>query len=760
MKRFLLYILLMFSSMPAFSAVDTSCNDLEIEDKLSLSNCVQQHKEINLGYRLGSKFILKENFDIAAGLFSPIVDIDTSDYPDNTKKNLVLTEAIKYILWLAAYFALGIGGYFYIKGLFSQANSGQVWSMKSLYILVWLLGGGFVLVTNFFTVGQVLAASGLIILMIFISAVDSLLSAIFGSGDEKTVKNEMLVESHFVAEQIVESMNEMFINDIRNRKRIITATSVTANTFGQELTKLDYVQCFAKNNVSESGVTGNLLIPKSVLNSAYCARKLGGFDNYAMGYVEDKIMIPNTEVVLTAIQSMEPRIRDYANKVERNNCAIAYQSLKDRDLKLFSDCMDLADSGDLKVDGNNIIQPITETPVSDDSLIALKKSLSNDLSAKIYDAAIAQADTVKKGTESGANQPGVFKYLGPSTEHRKQYRSEALKITGAISVNTEVSVSRGLLTSLITPSREKKELEELGYNNVYGVQDYAEILSKTDSRVSLFKTVNAVSGGKSSAFGFNYEDCFNTKNCATTSPNILGVVSDAAYSVIAPTFIVYLGTTIWEGVAKTEKAKLVNTNKQIAQTEMPAKKVKDAAFIVMLTIIIFYLAFNYELYGKQFLRVIDWLLMSIVASFTMLFVVFAFVLDIIIRKKIDVEYFSLLRRAGLFDILFRPVILGIWLVALLVVMYINSAINSILIRIHLEGYISFYGSTGVVADIVTLIIFSGFYAVLMLMTAHKTIQAVDNELQEESESLFNGLSNSMDAANSVFEKLKGIQRAT
>jgi hypothetical protein len=82
-----------------------------------------------------------------------------------------------------------------------------------------------------------------------------------------------------------------------------------------------------------------------------------------------------------------------------------------------------------------------------------------------------------------------------------------------------------------------------------------------------------------------------------------------------------------------------------------------------------------------------------------------------------------------------------------------------LIRIHLEGYISFYGSTGVVADIVTLIIFSGFYAVLMLMTAHKTVQAVDNELQQESESLFNGLSNSMDAANSVFEKLKGIQRA-
>lgn len=759
MKRILFYIILMFSSFAAMAATDTSCNDPSIEDKLSLSNCVNEKAKINLAYRIGSKFILKQNFDIAAGFFSHIIDIDTTDYPDNSTKNQVLIEPIKYIIWLAVHIALAIGGSFYLKGIISQVMSGQIWVMKNLYIIVWLFGGGFMLVSSFFDVGQVLAASGLIILMIFIGVVNGLLSAIFGAGDEKTVKNEILVESHFVAEQIIENMTEMFINDIRNRKLIITAMSVQPDGFGQKLVDINYVHCFARNNVSESGISGNLLISKSVLNSAYCARKLGGFDNYSMGYIEDKVMIPNTEVVISAIQSMDSEIRVFANKVERNNCSMTYQSIKDHTLSMYSVCMDLADSGDLVVNENQYIQTISSTPVSDSSLISIKKSLSNELAGKIYDAAIAQADTVKMGTEAVASQPGVFEFLGPSTEHRKLYRAEAMKVIGAISVNTEVSVSRGYLTSFITPSREKEELEELGYNNEFGVQEYADVLTQTDSRVSLFRTVNAVSGGKASAFGFNYEDCFNKTNCATTSPNILGVVGDAAYSVIVPSFTIYLGTTIWEGIAKTEKAKLVNTNKQIASTEMPAKKVKDAAFIFMISVIIVYLLFNYKLYGVQFLRVIDWLLMTIVAAFTMLFVVFAFVLDVIINQRVDVEYFTLLRRAGLFDILFRPVVLGIWLVALLVVMYITSAINSILIRIHLQGYISFYGTTGVIADVVTMIIFSGFYAVLMLITAHKTIQAVDNELNRESESLFNGLSNSLAAADSVFGKLKELQSA-
>lgn len=755
MKKLFLFLFLLFASANIYAA-ESKCNVDNVDDKLALSNCVEYQSSSNIFYRIGSKVISKLNFTRVADAFSPIVDIDTESYPDNSKKNAVIVEPILYIVSIALLIFAVYAGWIYIRGLINSSSSGEVRSMKNLYMPVWLFGGGYVTINTFMDLGQMLAACGLIIAMLFWAYLQAALSYIFGWGDLKTVQNEILVQSEYVASQLIDGETQIFINDIRNRKRLIMNKSVSVDTYGYKLEDWEYIKCFSDENISGSSVFNTDLIPKSVLNSAYCARTVGNYDNYTMGKLEDKIQVGNTGAVLTEIESMESSIRGFAAKVERNNCAIAYQSVKNLDIKMFVSCMDMEDSGQLKLKENDYLTVVSDQPIAKEAMMADRKVLTDTLAKKLYDLAIEDASEVQKPADNRSDLPGITSFVGSQNEYTKAYRAAAMNVLNAVSVNNDVSVSRGFLTSMITSNKNRNDFE-LGRNNDYGVLDYSSVLNETDSKITLFRTVNAVSGGMASSIGFNYEDCFNSKSCATTSTNILGVISDAAYSVIVPSFTVYLGAAIWEGIAKGEDAKLVNTNKKIASTATPAKKIKDIAFVATIVVAFFYLAFNYELYGRQILRVFDWLLMTVVSSFVMIFVVLAFIIDVYEKKKVDPNYFSLIREAGLFDIVFRPVVLSIWMVSLLIVSYIVMAINSILIRLHLEGYISFYGTTGVVADIVSLIIFSSFYAILMIVTAHITIKEIDKTLSNESEALFTGLSNSLEAADSVFAKMKSLQ---
>lgn len=756
MKKLFLYLILLFVSFN-IHAEESTCNVDSVDDKLALSNCIDNKSNSNIFFSFGSKIIEKKNFERSSAIFSPVVDINTETYPDNSKKNAVIKMPVLYIIkivvWIFAAFMVVV----YIRGLI-QATSGEVWTFKNLYMPVILIGGGYASIISFWDFGQILAGCGLIIAMLFWGFIGSILSAIFSSGDVKTIQNEIRVESEYVAAQIVDGATVMFINDIRNRKRLIMNKSVSVDTYGYKLEDFEYKKCFSDENITGSSVFNSDLIPNSVLNSAYCARTVGNYDNYIMGKVEDKIKISNSGAVLAEIESMEPQLREFASKVERNNCAIAYQSLKDHDIKMYASCMDLEDSGELKLKENNYIAIVSDQPISKEAMMNQRKMLTAALANKIYDLAIEDAKEVKKSSSNRKDLLGINEFFAVENEYHKDYRAAAMNVVKAVSVNNDVSVSRGFLTSLITSDSNRNDFE-LGRNNDFGVLDYAAVLNETDSKIQLFRTVNAVSGGAASSLGFNYQDCFNSDSCATTSTNILGVIGDAAYSVIVPSFAIYLGASIWEGVAKGEDAKLVNTNKEIASTATAAKKIKDVAFVAIIVVAFFYLAFNYELYGRQLIRVFDWILMTMISSFVMLFVILAFIADVMVQRKIDPNYFELIRKAGLFDIIFRPVVLSIWMLSLLVVTYIVTAINSILIRIHLQGYISFYGTTGVVADIVSLIIFSCFYAILMIVTAHTAVKEVDKALSKESESLFTGLANSMEVADSVFSKLKSVQGA-
>ncbi|HEQ2037071.1 TPA: hypothetical protein VEP96_004814 [Pseudomonas aeruginosa] len=760
MKKFIFALFLSVLSFSVQADESSSCKDISYDDSLGIESCIEEKGKTEVAFKLASKVILKRNFEYATAIVANVagVNISSEGYPDNSQKNRMLFESIKYVISIALFCMFLITSYFYVKGLHSQQTTGKVWSMQNLYILLWLFGGGFIVVYFFFDVAQILAACGLLVFMILWAVIAPVVMDIFAKGDIKTIKSEAELESQYIAAQIIDDLKVLHITDIKNRKAMLAKYAIQPETYGYKLESRELVNCYKNRNVQGETIVSNTFIPHQILNSSYCARTVEGYSTYKIGFVQDKLMEGNSAEIINKIEEMNDRIRLFSSKVERNNCAIAYQSVKNVEIKMIAACTDLEDGGDLSVHTDNYVNVINELPIQDSVLQAQEKALVDELAKSIFNSAIAQADGIPPlKQQSGVS--GFFQFLGSASEYQKEYRKEVIKVMNSIYVNNEVEINKGFLKTLIPTFGTDRNDVELGVLNPYKVLDYALNISETDSKIKLFRTINAVSGGAASSFGFNYKDCFNKSNCAVASTNVLGVVSDAATSVLAPAFVVYMGASIWEGVAKSESNKVINTNKQISTSEIRAKLIKGISLVVMITIAVFYLRFNYALYGKQFLKLLDWLFMTIIASFTMLFTIFGFILDAIIRKRIDVNYFEGITRIGVWDILFRPTLLACWLYIMIIVVYIMNAIGSILIRMHLQEYISFYGTTGVIADIVTMMIFSAAYAFLMIISSHKAIEEIDKVLSSENESLFSGLSNSLESAESVFAKIKGLQNA-
>ncbi|HEQ1926702.1 TPA: hypothetical protein VEN67_006777, partial [Pseudomonas aeruginosa] len=98
-----------------------SCNGVTIDDKLSLSNCVNEEAKKQAGFIVGSWFVVKRNFEYAASIFSSWVDIDTEGYKDNESRNKVISEPIKYAINFAISVVALFIMFYFISGLLEQS---------------------------------------------------------------------------------------------------------------------------------------------------------------------------------------------------------------------------------------------------------------------------------------------------------------------------------------------------------------------------------------------------------------------------------------------------------------------------------------------------------------------------------------------------------------------------------------------------------------------------------------------------------------
>ena len=758
-KLFLIFILLFSAIINSNAETPDSCNGVTIDDKLSLSNCVNEEAKKQAGFIVASWFVAKRNFEYAASVFSSWVDIDTEGYKDNESRNKVISEPILYAIKLALYVVAYFIMFYMISGLLEQAKTGKSIVFGNLYVLPLLFGGGILLMSTFLDFIQILLACGIFILLMVVAVLIPFFSTFFNEADIKTVQNEARLESEFRAAEIIDGLNIVYLNDIRNRKRLIINSSETNNN-GYQVNDKAYVECFKNRNVKSSGLISDSFIPVSVMNSSYCARTIGGWNTWEVGHVQDNLIDESSMLVMSKVADIGERLRaGYSAKVERNNCAIAHQSIKNHSILMYAACMDLEDGGDLNVVTDNYITLVQDTPLSDKALEAIKKEYVDELANAIYEAAIQEAEKVELGkVQHGV--AGLAQFLGSGNEYKREYRNAVFRVMNAVSVNTDVEIKKNTLNSFIDYAFNDSLKAEFGSNNDFGLLDYAaELKSEESSKLTLFRTVNVVTGGGASGLGFNYEDCREKGNCAMASPDVLSMAGDATASFLKPAFSIYLTVKIWEGVAKSENNKMFNQNKKVGSTEVTAKVIGNIVLGLIVTVCFFYLLLNYKLYMRQLFRILDWLLMSVVAAFTMLFALFGIFAELIIHRRLTINPFAIIRECGLYDVLFRPLLLCFGWVTLIIMMYISSAVNSILIRLHLEEYIAFYGTAGVVSDIISLIIFNFIYVLAMLVGLHKTIETVDEMISEENESLFSGLKNSLNAADSVFSKIKNLQHA-
>jgi hypothetical protein len=86
-------------------------------------------------------------------------------------------------------------------------------------------------------------------------------------------------------------------------------------------------------------------------------------------------------------------------------------------------------------------------------------------------------------------------------------------------------------------------------------------------------------------------------------------------------------------------------------------------------------------------------------------------------------------------------------------------ISSILIYNHLQEYVALYSVGSVGADYVMQAVFNALYVFVMLYTCGKTLAEVDKAFDNESNSMFSGLQNSLGAVDSVFSKIKSLSTA-
>ncbi|EMG2881710.1 hypothetical protein V4100_000998 [Pseudomonas aeruginosa] len=761
MKHLFFYLFLMLSvfgvANAAESQISSSCTNVSINEEMGLSNCADEEATKNIIFQAAGKAIAKRNFEYAGSLFSKWINISSDKYPDNQSKNTVIVEPSKQAFYLVVkifgILILVYCGY----GLYKQQQTGTILVLENLFLIPYVFGGGYLVLTNFFDLAQILAACGVFLLLIVLSVLLSVVIPIFSVIDTKAVQHDAKIEAEYVASAIIDDLAVVYINDVRNRKRLIGNYSVTSDFKGHKITDDSLRDCFDVQHVKSEGDLGDTFIPEAVMNSDYCARNVSGFKVYEMGKVQINLRSDESVAILNKIRDISERVRlEYAYAVERNNCALSYQSIKDRSLLMYSSCMDMKGGSKLNLD-DGYIKLVSDKPVSDESLKSTRSALVKELSGFIYEQAIKGADDIKvNGIQKGVD--GITQFLGSGTEFKREYQSKVSSVLNSVFVNTDVTVKRDMLNSFVEYLRDDDSSKlELGKNNDFGVLDYASKLNSDNAKVQIFRTVNIVSGGAASKLGFNYEDCFNKENCAVASPNALDQATESIKSFMVPAFGVYVSLRIWESVANAENEKIVNTNQKLAASGKPAGMISSYLFTLMLTICVAYLILNYKLYGRQIFRVLDWLMMTVVASFTLMFALFGFMLEVILHRKINPNYLDALRSCGFYDILFRPLLLCLGWVTLIIMMYISSAINSILIYKHVESYVDFMGTSGVVADTISMLMFYGVYAFAMIAGLHKTITTIDDVISEEDESLFEGLSNTLNSANSVFNQLKGLR---
>ncbi|WP_372821380.1 hypothetical protein ACCE15_19140 [Pseudomonas parafulva] len=762
MKKIILFLVLIFSPLcfvhAAEQTPDQSCNQTSLNDNLGLSNCINAEAKKQTLFLIGAKVIIKKNFEIGAGFFSNFAVFSSDDYPDNSKNNLILTNNIELAIYIIGMIFGGCILLFFVLALKSQSETGTIKSMSNLYASVYIIGGGYVIIQNFFDIMQIAAAAAIFLLLIVIAVFVTPFMALMSVVDVKIVDQAAKVEADFKAEQIIDGLTTVFINDVRNRKNLIAMANPLSG-FSSNMDDYSYPTCFATKNVKSESTNLTSVIPESVKNTAFCARTIGGFNTYEMGHFKVNLKNNGSAEIMDKIEEMNDRVRlEYAYLVERNDCALASQKIKDRDLKMYTSCMDLEDGYIVKLTNGNKIKPINEQPVSKESLIAIKKKFVSELSAVILQSSKDEAAVIKlPPAQKGLN--GAFQLIGTGGEFKKAYQNAIFSVINSVEVDTDVEVRREMLNSFYDKLTGNESENNLGFNNDFSVHDYAGSISDTSlSQAQLFRTANVISGNAASRLGFNYEDCFNKTNCATASPNALDQATDAMGSFIGPAVKAYIALRIWESVAQSENNKLINAKSKIGFTEKGAKVSADFIFNIMFTLGFAYLFLFWNLYFTQLMKILDWFFKVIVGTFTLLLGLIAIGLELVVKGRINFNYLDILREIGFYDVLFRPVLICLGWVTLIIMLYFSSAINSILIYKHTASYITFIGVGDVASDLISIVMFNAIYLFLMIIGHHSSIVTVNKLIDEEDAVLFSGTKGALNAANSIMQEVKGMSK--
>lgn len=759
MKKLFLILLLFSTFVFADTADDMQANCLQLApgDKMSLGNCVNEQMKNQTIFNIGAKVIEKQGWDMAAGVFSPIADINTDGIEDNADKNGIIFGVAKYIgiealKWFCVFIMVFFGW-----GLYNQARTGTILSLQNLYMFLWIFGGGGALIYFFWKFVSFIAACGVLIVLFFLAFVVPIIAGLQAK-DVKPLNNEFMVASKAKAEEIVDDLNRVFVTDFRNRKVILFNNSNESDVGGLRLEDREFVDCLRSDNVTDAGDSA-MYTPNTLLNTSYCVTKVYGYAEYYVGHVADSLASDESIEIVSQIKALADKERtSYSYLVERNNCARAFNANGDKNKNSFSSCMDMDADGTVKFGKSSYLKMVTDPVMSNDSLKVIRASLVSELSVSIYTASLKAASKIEPAKLS-SGVGGLWDMVSANQEYKSNYRAAGNEVINAVTVNTDVNVRKTFIQSSIEVFKSTVVNSDEGINNDFGLLDYAQSLSADAQPINLFNTVNLVTGGGASLTGFNYEDCLNKTNCAIASLDLAGRLTDATKSVVGPAFTGYLILTVASSVGKSENNKIVGTNKSVGNIEKPAKMGAGIFYAIAIILGFFYLKFFYELFGKPLFRMLDWLFMVVIMSFTMFFAVFGMGITLIKDKRIDMNYFDFIRASGIHDIAFRPLLMGISWVGTLVVMYIMFGISSILTYNHLQEYVSTYSTGSDAADYAMQGVFNFLYAFIMIFTAGKTLSEVDKVFAHESDALFSGMHNSLEAVDSVFDKIKGLSSA-
>lgn len=763
MKKLLLLLVFFTSIVVADNQIDSqaNCTQLADGDKMSLGNCFNAQKDAQSAFRIGAKFIEKQGWDNAAYLLSPVADINTDGIPETSNNQIPKNVSAYITLTVIKWFGYSMIAIF-VWGLLTQSRTGEVFSMQNLYLFAWLFIGGGGMIYFFWIIAMTLGALGISILLIFLAVVVPIIAGLQVK-DVKPINNELMVSSQAKAEEIIDDLNKVNVTDFRNRKVILFNNSNESDHRGLKIEDRDFINCLRKSNVQDAGDAA-MFTQLDILNTSYCATTVYGYEEYQVGYISNGFVTDETTEIMEKLKSISDRERrGYSYLVERNNCSYAYQFNQGRSKESYAACMDMDVDGNVKFSQERYLKVVSDTPMSGDALKEIRQALVNQLAVDIYTAALkASAKVTPNKFTSGIG--GVWDMVNANNEYKMNYRAAGLEVISAITVNTEVRVRKTMIQSALDYSADFFKSSTVvksdeGANNDYDLQGYATSLGVSGEPVNIFNSINVVTGGAASLTGFNYTDCLNKSNCAIGSMDIAGRLTDATVSVVAPAFSGYLILTVASSVGKSENNKIVGTNKGVGSIEKPAKMGASILYGIALVIGFFYLKFCYELFGRQLFKILDWLFMVLIIVFTMLFAIFGLVISAIMKRKIDMSYFDFIRVGGTHDIAWRPLIMGVSWVGILLVMYVMMGICSILIYTNLQEYVSMYSMNSYSADYLMQGVFHALYVFLFIYTASTSVKVVMDTFDREENSMFSGTQNALTSVDSVFSKIKGLASA-